>query len=344
MEFTNVKHLIKQVEKGNIAPVYILQGDEPYFIDEVTDYIENNVLTESEKAFNLSILYGREIDSKQVLDHARQFPMMSERRVVIIKEAQSMKDLKGLETYITQPSPQSVLVVAHKKKIDGRTKWVKEAKIADSVVYFTSNTIPDYKLSKWIFDFVRDLGYKMSPDGAELLAQYLGNDLKKITNEIDKIKLNLKDSSIDLETIRNNIGVSRDFDIYALLSALSKGDTHKVHEITDNLERNVKDQPLQRIIPGMAAYFEKALIVAQHFKKDDKSLASLIGTYPNFVGEYRNMARRLGFKGLVQSYHWIVEADGMSKGLERRRSNGILKELIGKILLVSNQTYALEEI
>lgn len=334
MEYPSADHLLSDIKSGQIRPVYVLHGAEPFFIDKVTSYIEKNLLNEAEQAFNQSVLYGRDVDSKQVLDYARQYPMMAERRVVVIKEAQAMRDLKSLGSYISGPSPQTVLVIAHKKKIDGRIKWVKEAKKSDQIGMMASEPVPEYKLNAWITSYVKGQKLKMTGDATEMLGQYLGTDLKKITNEIEKIKVNLNEGEvIDVPEIEKYIGISRDYDIYALLKALSKGDIPRVHEITYNIEANVKVQPLQMIIPGMASYFEKVLVVAQHFKKDDRALGTMIGTYGSFVKEYRDMAKRYGYSGLIKIYRMLLQADAQSKGFERRKGEGILKELIGKILL-----------
>ena len=339
MEADSSKQIISELKKGSFRPIYILHGEEPYFIDEVVAVAENEILSESEKAFNQSILYGRDVDAKKILDHARQFPMMAERRVVILKEAQSMRDIKSLESYILNPTPQTVLVIAHKKKLDGRIKWMKEAKKQENVVLYESKAIPEYRMANWLTQKVKEEGMKISGPAVEMLIQYLGTDLKKVSNEIEKIKVNIDaGSTIDIPIIERYIGISRDFDVYALLRALSYGDTAKAQQIATNIEGNEKAQPLQMILPGMASYFEKVLIVAQNFKKDDRSLGSLIGTYGSFVKEYREMAKRYGYEGLINVYHLLVEADGYSKGLGRRRQDGILKELIGRMLMHQRQT------
>ena len=334
MEYSSADNLLSDIKSGQILPVYVLHGVEPFFIDKVTSHMEKKLLSEGEQAFNQSVLYGRDVDSKQVLDYARQYPMMAERRVVIIKEAQGMRDLKSLGSYISSPSPQTVLVIAHKKKIDGRIKWVKEAKKSDQIGMMSSDPVQEYKLNAWITSYVKSQKLKMTGDAVEMLSQYLGTDLKKITNEIEKIKVNLDAGElVDIPQIEKYIGISRDYDIYALLNALSRGDTPRVHEITYNIEANVKVQPLQMIIPGMATYFEKVLVVAQNFKKDDRTLGSMIGSYGSYVKEYRDMAKRYGYSGLIKIYKMLLQADAQSKGFERRKGDGILKELVGKILL-----------
>ncbi len=334
MEYPSDDNILKDLKQSKFLPVYILYGDEPYFIDTITDFIENNILDEAQKAFNQSILYGRDVDVKQILDHARQFPMMSDRRVVIVKEAQTMKDLKALDTYMKSPSPQTILVIAHKKKLDGRIKWIKDAKKSEEIGMLNAQPIAEYRMSKWIKEYVRSAKLKISESAVEMMTQHLGTDLKKIANEIEKIKVNLKSGgTIDVTVIEKYVGISREFDVYALLKAMSKGDIEKVQQIVINIEENEKNQPLQMIIPGMAAYFEKVIIVSQNFTKDDRSLGSMIGAYSSFVKEYRDMASRFGAIGLIKIYSLLVRADAQSKGLDKRKSDGILKELIGKILL-----------
>ena len=334
MEYKSDVQCIKDAKKGTVYPIYILHGTEPYFIDTVTSFLESSLLEESEQAFNQSILYGRDVSVKQILDHARQFPMMSQRRVVIVKEAQAMKDLKNLESYIFNPSPQTVLVIAHKKKLDGRIKWVKEAKASDSIAYLVSDPIPEYKILGWLQKYISDLGMKITPDAAEMMTQHLGTDLKKIANEIEKIRVNLvSQTQISVEEVEKYVGISREYDIYGLLKSLARGDTSTVHKITWQLESNTRVQPLQRIIPGIAAYMEKVLIISQHRNKDDQSLGRMIGAYPSHVKEYKQMASRYTVSVLIQIYGELVKADAASKGVDRKKQDGILSELIGKMIL-----------
>ena len=334
MVYDSAKALIDEIRAGKILPVYILSGEEPFFIDEVTKIIEDELMTEGEKSFNMSVLYGRDTDLKQLLDHARQFPMMASRRIVILKEAQQMREIKNLDGYLSHPAPQTLLLIAHKKKLDGRIKWVKQAKSDSSIGYFESAPIREYQMAKWVIQYVKSLHHTISPEAAEVIVQYLGTDLSKITNEIAKIQLNLKKGDrIDTEHIKTYIGIDREYDIYALLKALSQGDLSQVQFIADQIEANEKSQPLQMILPGMATYFEKVLVVTQHFKKDDRTLSAMIGTYASFLQEYRAMARRFGYRGLIKVYDLITLADGYAKGVDRRSSEGIFKELIGKIIL-----------
>ena len=332
MEIT-FENALKGIRSKQYMPVYLLHGAEPYFIDHIVDLLEDKVLTEAEKAFNASILYGRDVQSKSVLDHARQFPMMSEKRLVIIKEAQSMRDIKSLESYFNQPSESTVLAIAYKKKADGRASWLKTAKKSSDIAVVQSDPIPEYKIASWLQGYIKSIGLTIAPDALNMMILYLGSDLKKLTNEIEKVRLNMEGKEIDVSLIEKYIGISRDFDVYALLRAISEGNKAKAQNIANNLEENQKTQPLQLIIPGIATYFEKVIVVAQNFKKDDRTLASMIGTYPSFIKEYRQMAKRYNYHTLRKIYSQLVKADGYSKGLDRKNSTGILKELVGNILL-----------
>ena len=335
VEYKSGSQCIKDAKKGNLLPVYVLYGAEPFYIDQVTQYMEQELLSEGERAFNQSVLYGRDVDTKTVLDHARQFPMMAERRVVIVKEAQAMRDIKSLDSYMSNPSPQTVLVIAHKKKLDGRIKWVKEAKSSDQIGMLSSEPVPEYKLQRWLQDYIKDIKMTITPDAAEMMTQHLGTDLKKITNEIAKIRVNLQDrTDITAVEVEKYVGITRDYDVYALLKALAQGDIAKVHKITWQIESNSRDQPLQRIIPGIAAYIEKVMIVAQNRQKDDNSLGRMIGAYASHVKEYKQMAGRYNSDSLHRVYGLLVKADAASKGLGRRRPDGILSELIGKMILL----------
>ena len=193
--------IIKELSSGTFKPIYLLHGEESFYIDKITDFVENNILNDGEKAFNQAILYGKEIDFKTVVDEARQFPMMSNYRVVVIKEAQEMRTLKNLAAYAENPSPQSIVVLAHKhKKFDSRTKLAKAIK--STGVLFESKKLYDNQVQAWISKYVSGKGYSISPDAALMAAEFLGTDLNKIVNEIDNCLLYTSPSPRDLSTSR----------------------------------------------------------------------------------------------------------------------------------------------
>lgn len=212
---SNMKYpdLLKSLRQSDYRPVYFLHGDEPYYIDQVTDYIEQHVLGESERAFNQTILYGRDADHLAVIDAARRYPMMAPRQVIIIKEAQDMKSLKELERYLASPVPTTLLVIAHKhKRFDKRTKFAKA--LAKHAVVFESKKLYDNKIAGWIANYLKDKGHTVQQGAADLMAEYLGNDLSRIANELDKMLLNVPAGAvIDAKAVEENIGISKDYNV-----------------------------------------------------------------------------------------------------------------------------------
>ena len=329
------QNIISDLKKGNYKPIYFLHGEEAYYIDAISKYIEKHALTEAEKAFNQIVLYGKDIDFKDVIDNARQFPMMANRRVVIIKEAKDMKGMDMLASYFEKPSDQTVLVIAHKhKKLDGRSKLAKVIK--KNAVVFESKPVRDYKIAEWISNYVREQGYSIDGKSSMLLGEYLGTDLSKITNEITKLTVNLeKGNTIDANLIHDKIEISKDFNIFELQNALGKKDTAKSFLITDYFTKNIKKHPLVMLNGSLYNYFVKVLLTAKNINKSDQEIASKI-KLPNafFVKDYKVAARNYNLSSLVKIFDYIKEADARSKGIGNRSTppEAILTELVYKIL------------
>jgi DNA polymerase III subunit delta len=227
------KQITEALKKGNIAPVYFLHGEEDYYIDELTKFIENKLLTEDEKAFNFTVLYGKDSDFKNILDAARRYPVMAERQVVIVKEAQDLKTLDNLDAYIENPLDTTVLVLAHKHKtLDKRKKFGKtleKSEKAGKAVIFESKKLYENELPDWITDYLKEEQIRIEPDAAQMMADYLGNDLSKITNELGKLLILLpKGSSVTRELIQQNIGASKDYDVFELQAAIAERNAQKV--------------------------------------------------------------------------------------------------------------------
>ncbi len=329
------QNIISDLKKGNYKPIYFLHGEEAYYIDAISKYIEKHALTEAEKAFNQIVLYGKDIDFKNVIDNARQFPMMANRRVVIIKEAKDMKGMDMLASYFEKPSDQTVLVIAHKhKKLDGRSKLAKVIK--KNAVVFESKPVRDYKIAEWISNYVREQGYSIDGKSSMLLGEYLGTDLSKITNEITKLTVNLeKGNTIDANLIHDKIEISKDFNIFELQNALGKKDTAKSFLITDYFTKNIKKHPLVMLNGSLYNYFVKVLLTAKNINKSDQEIASKI-KLPNafFVKDYKVAARNYNLSSLVKIFDYIKDADARSKGIGNRSTppEAILTELVYKIL------------
>ena len=339
MIYTSPDQLIKELQQGKFKPVLIFHGEESYFIDKAVEIVENEVLSESEKAFNFSMLYGGEVDFKQVMDHARQFPMMSEKRVVILKEAAQMRSLEGLKSYFLNPAPDTILAVAHpNKRIDGRSKWFKEIKDLTHVAILQSDKIKEYKLGQWLSEYLRSRGRTISPQANLLMCEYLGNDLKKLTNEISKIEINLEvGQTIDTDEIEKYVGISKSYNVFELLSALGNRDFKKSHFIVQNLQENMSSNPMPMISAAFFQHFQKVMIAQENSRMSDRDLASQLRVNPYFVKDYKAAARKYTRDGLKQIISDILKADAMSKGVENRRveSEQILKELVGKVLLTN---------
>jgi len=330
--------ILTDLKKGKFHPIYFLHGEEAYYIDAISKYIEEHALTDAEKAFNQVVLYGKDVDFKNVVDNARQFPMMAQRRVVIVKEAKDMKGLDKMESYFEQPSDQTVLVLAHKhKKLDGRSKLAKVLK--KNALVFESNPIRDYKIAEWISGYVTQQGFKIDGKSCMLLGEYLGTDLSKITNEIAKLTVNLeKGNTIDADLIHRKIEISKDFNVFELQNALGRKDVAKSFLITEYFAKNMKKHPIVMLNGSLYNYFLKVMLTNSNINKSDQEIAKRI-RLPNtfFVKEYRKAAANYSISALTKIFSYIKEADARSKGIGNRSTppEAILKELVFKILRVA---------
>jgi DNA polymerase-3 subunit delta len=334
-------------------PVYFLHGEESYFIDEISNYIEQHVLDETEKGFNQTVLYGRDTDLGSIISLAKGFPMMGEKQVVIVKEAQTLKELSKstgdgeevkekksssdknpLIAYLENPQPSTVLVFCFKyKKLDARSTLAKT--IAKKAVLFESKKLYDNKIPDWINGYLKDKKYSINPKAAALLAEYLGNDLSKIANEVGKLCLNLPENSeITIDHIQQNIGISKDFNVFELQDALSKKDVLKTNRIVQYFAANTKENPLIMTNASLYNYFQKVLLY--HFVPDKSrgSVASALGMNPFFVEGYERAARNYNTAKLKSIFGYLHECDARSKGVDNVsvEDGDLLKEMVFKIL------------
>jgi DNA polymerase III subunit delta len=249
-------------------PVYWLEGEEPYFIDKIVDYAEHNILSESEAGFNLTVFYGRDADWASVVTACRRYPMFSERQVVLLKEAQHMKDIEKLEGYITNPLSSTIFVVAYKdKKIDGRTNFAKVIKKAGEL--FQTKKLYENQLPDWTRQMVQAQGFSITPGALQLLIDHIGNDLSRLENEVEKVCINLSGKkSIDEASIEKYVGISKDFNAFELQAAIAKKDMAKAIRIIQYFEANPKAAPIQMVLPAMYSYFSKVYSI---FGLDDTS-------------------------------------------------------------------------
>ncbi len=330
--------VMMQLKAGNYAPVYLLHGSEAYYIDQLADYIEEHALQESEKVFNQIILYGKEVNSKTVIDHASQYPMMAQRRVVILKEAQSMRDLAKLEPYVRNPATTTVLVIAHPhKKLDGRSALSKT--LNKHAVVFESQEVKEYKMAQWIEGYLKDSGYTIEPGAADVLVDYLGNDLSKVSNELDKLALSMGErKQVKREDVYDNIGVSKDYNVFELQTALALRDSQKVYKIVENFMANSKAAPFVVVNATLFSYFSKVLLVKSMEGKSDRAIASAIGVNPYFLKEYKAASRNFSVSALSTVIDILRQYDMRSKGINRTsalREPELLREMIYKIFNVT---------
>ena len=326
--------ILEDLHLKQYAPIYFLHGDESYFIDQISDYIEHNVLDEGEKSFNQIVLYGKETEFKQVLDQAMQYPMMAPYRVVILKEAQSMNGLDKLADYFSNPAEQTILVIAHKhKKFDKRKKKAWDALKKNAVILETKKMY-DNQIPGFISNVSKSLGIKIDNKAAYLLAEHLGNDLSKISNELEKLKLNLADAEeISLDHIQKYIGISKDYNMLELQASIGRRDKLKAYSIAKYFSENKKAHPIQRNIASLYYYFSVLFMAKKFERADDKVLASKARINPYFVRDYKAAARNYSVPQIKRAFRLLHDMDKSSKGVEVRRATdlGIYQEFLFKL-------------
>jgi DNA polymerase-3 subunit delta len=334
--------IIKDLKARKFKPLYLLHGEEPYFIDLVSNYIEHKVLSDAEKGFNQTVLYGKDTDIMTAINAAKRYPMMSDYQVVMIKEAQDMKwgkddedkkHINPLLAYLENPLPSTILVFCYKYgKFDKRKKTYKA--IDKNGLIFESASLYDSKIPGWIEGYIADKKYKINGQASAMLAEYLGNDLSKIANELDKLMLNVAaGEEITLKHIQDNIGISKEYNVFELQSALTKKDAYKVNQIVNYFEANPKANPIVLVLGNLNNFFSKVL--AYHYIKDKspQSLARELGVNPYFVKDYEQAARGYSLGKTFQVIGYLREYDLKSKGVESNTdAGGLMKELMFKIL------------
>lgn len=335
---SNVKNILSKMKNGEYSPIYFLTGEEPFFIDIISNYIEKNALSEMEKAFNQLVMYGIDTTIDEIVNYAREFPMGSERKVIIVKEAQNIdkftKRLDKLVAYAKNPMPSTILVICLKyNKLDGRSELAKIIK--NHFVYLESTPLRDYEVEKWIPSHLKEFNYTITPIANQLLVSYLGNDLSRIDTELNKLKIVVPEhSEITPEIIEKNIGISKDFNIFELQNALGRKDAVKVMQIIRYFSQNPKDNPMPVITANLYTYFQKLLTYHGTDDKTDTNLAKVLGVLPFFVKDYRDAIGNYPMKKVSQIIAEIRKTDVQSKGVDATSISysDLLKELITKIL------------
>ena len=329
------EEIISDLKNRIFKPVYFLAGEEPYYIDLITEYIQEKVLPEAEKAFNQIILYGDDTNIAAIIDTARRFPMMASHQVLIIKEAQTLKKLDDLIIYLEKPLLSTILVFSYKyKTIDKRTKLFKT--LESHGVYFESARIRDYLIPAWIERYLMLKGIKTDPSASAMLTEYLGTDLHKIVNELDKLIITLPAGKPVITTtlIEKNIGISKDYNNFELQKAIGEKNVLKANMIVHYFADNPKDNPITLSIASLFGFFSKLLTFHYLTDKTKNNVASVLKVNPFFVKEYENSASKYNVSKTVQIISLLRTYDMKSKGYGDPGTDpgDLLKELVFRIL------------
>ena len=332
------EQILSEIHKKNFAPVYFLTGEEPYFIDMISDTIENEALDEADRAFNQIVLYGRDVDVETIANHARSFPMMGERMVVIVKEAQNIKNVEPLEKYLKQPMPTTVLVMCHKNgKIDGRKQGYVKA-IRDAGVLFESIKLKERDLLGFIERYLKAKGATIDPKSTQLIGESIGADLSRLTSELDKVLLSLPegDRRVTPQVVEDQIGVSKDFNGFELRDAIVNRNVYKANLIIKYFDENPKAGSIYAFLPLLFSYFQNLMIA--HYcpqKNSQEALAEWLELRsPWAAREYVTGMKNYSAMKVLQIIGKLREMDAKSKGLDNPNtpSGELMKELIFYIL------------
>lgn len=334
--------ILKDLKNRKLKPIYLLHGEEPFFIDEISNYIEHDLLSEAERGFNQTVFYGKDTETMAVLNAAKRYPMMADYQIVLVKEAQDMKwgsdddskkHLNPFLAYLENPLKSTVLVFCFKYgKFDKRKKTYKA--IEKNGLIFESSPLYDNKIPAFVETFVGAKNYKIQPQASALLAEYLGNDLSKIANELEKLMLNVAaGQEITTQHIQDNIGISKEYNVFELQTALSRRDVLKANRIINYFEANPKSNPFVVVLGTLNTFFTRVLKYQYVKDKSSSNVAKELGVSPFFVKDFEQAGKTFNFSKMMQIISYLREYDVKSKGVDNTATHGeLMKELIYKIL------------
>jgi DNA polymerase-3 subunit delta len=328
------EQIIRDWKRKIYKPVYWLEGDEEYFINEVMDYAEHQILPEEEKSFNLTIFYGKDADWASVVNACRRYPMFAERQVVLLKEAQQMREIAKLEPYIMQPLGSTIFVVSYKdKKVDGRSKLAKLLKEKGELL--STKKMYENQLPEWVTELLQSRGLTIQQKALALLIDHIGNDLMRIKSEVEKIQINLGSRKmIDEDDVEKYVGISKEYNAFELQIALARKDIARSLRIIQYFESNPKAAPIQLVLPTLYSFFSKVYMIFGIPGPDEKTAASVLGVSPFFVKDYLTAAKNYGFAGtenaLLLLHHYNLKSVGV--GSVNVEDASLLKELITKLV------------
>ncbi len=338
---TTPESVLADLKNRKFAPVYFLQGEETFYIDQIAEYIENHVLSEAEKGFNQTIVYGRDANVSTILNHARRFPMMAERQVVIVREAQTITDLnrevgsKMLLDYLNNPVPSTVLVFCHKNKTLDKRKALGKA-VDKLTISVTSKKIYDDKLPGWIESHVHQKGFRISHKAVRMLADAIGSNLERVANEIDKILINLKDGEeINEILVQQYVGISKDYNVFELQKAMAAKDIIKANKIVSYFEANIRKNPVIPIIAVLFSFYSKLLLALSQRDKSANGIATALKMNSFFAKDYIMASSKYSMPQVVSGIRQLRKADLQSKGVDSSGAvadGQILRELVFRLL------------
>lgn len=332
MPIAKSQSILKDLQARKFAPIYFLTGDESYFIDLIAQYIEKNVLAEEEKAFNLTVAYGRDISIEDIISSAKRYPMMAEYQVIIIKEAQHLsRNIDALLPYVENPMPSTILVFSYKYKTLDKRKKISKL-LAEKGVVFESKKLYDNQVPAWIVQVLRQEGYTIDTKASHMLVEFLGTDLSKIKNELDKLKLVVpKGTEITPQHIEDNIGISKDFNNFELQNAIGAKDFRKAFQITQYFAQDTNNNPFVLTLSLMHTFFTRLL---KYHALDNKSQAArALGVSPYFVQQYAQAARVYPIRKTTAILSDLQDLDMQSKGVgaSNLTHSDLLKELLIRV-------------
>ncbi len=331
MDYQNI---LADLKNKKYSTVYFLEGEEPYYIDVVSDYILEHVLTESEKSFNQTLLYGKDITLDTILTAARRYPMMADRQVVVVREAQNIKDIDELASYVEKPAPSTILVFCHKyKTIDKRKKLYKA--IQKNGVYLESKPLFENKVPVWIVDYLKSQRLGIEPKAVQMITDHVGNNLQRIVNELDKVIFSaIPGTSITVDDVEKNIGISKEYNAFEFQKALGSKDLYKANRILNYLIHNEKSNHITMIVGILISYFRKILTYHAIENKTNSEVAQKLGVNPYFIPDYINAAKNFPLQKAVLVLSLLREYDLRSKGARggTTEHGELLRELTYKIL------------
>ena len=329
------QQIIKALKSKKYQPVYFLHGTESYYIDAISNYMEQHILSEGEKAFNQMVLYGKETDPKSLIDTASRYPMMAPYQLIILKEAQEMKALKDLKAYIEKAVPTTILVICYKhKKFDKRTKFAKVLK--EKALIFESKKLYDNQIPDWIQNYLRERNLNVTTGAANLIGEYLGTNLSKIANELDKMSINVKKGqTINEDIVQQYIGISKDYNVFELQRALAQVQVLKANRIVNYFIANPRKNPLVMVVGSLYNFFSKVYMFHYVKNASDREILSALGLRSEwFLKEYRIAARHYNLAKTQNVIAVLKEYDLKSKGVDRvsTTEGALLKEMVFRIM------------